>query len=84
MSLPDQALNTETEVEKKRRWEMPDTYVILFAVLLVAVIATYLVPSGSFERETVDGVERVIPGTYSGVDSSPAGFMDIFLALQEV
>ncbi|MCA1011454.1 YfcC family protein [Halobacillus halophilus] len=83
MSLPDEALNTETEVEKKRRWEMPDTYVILFAVLLVAVIATYLVPSGSFERETVDGVERVIPGTYSGVDGSPAGFMDIFLALQE-
>ncbi|WP_281975177.1 YfcC family protein [Halobacillus litoralis] len=81
MSLPDRTLNTG--VEKKRKWEMPDTYVILFAVLLLAVISTYLVPSGAFERETVDGVERVIPGTYSEVDGSPAGFMDIFLALQE-
>ncbi|MGP4062309.1 YfcC family protein [Halobacillus sp. H74] len=81
MSLPYRTLNTG--VEKKRKWEMPDTYVILFAVLLLAVISTYLVPSGAFERETVDGVERVIPGTYSEVDGSPAGFMDIFLALQE-
>ncbi|MFQ3545559.1 TIGR00366 family protein [Halobacillus rhizosphaerae] len=81
MSLPDRSLSPQAE--KKRRWEMPDTYVILFAVLLLAVIATYLVPSGAFERETIDGVERVIPGTFSSVDGSPAGFMDIFLALQE-
>ncbi|GGD23289.1 YfcC family protein [Pontibacillus salipaludis] len=81
MSSPEQALQTQTE--KNRKWEMPDTYVILFAVLLLASIATYLVPSGSFERETIDGVERVIPGTYSEVDGNPAGFMDIFLALQE-
>ena len=81
MSLPERSLSPQAE--KKRRWEMPDTYVILFAVLLLAVIATYLVPSGAFERETIDGVERVIPGTFSSVDGSPAGFMDIFLALQE-
>ncbi|SIT71267.1 YfcC family protein [Edaphobacillus lindanitolerans] len=68
---------------KKRKWEMPDTYVILFAVLLAAVLATYIVPSGAFEREEVGGVERVIPGTYTQTDGSPAGFMDIFLALQE-
>ncbi|MFG6119935.1 YfcC family protein [Thalassobacillus sp. B23F22_16] len=61
---------------------MPDTYVILFLVLLLAVIATYLVPSGSFEREVVDEVERVVPGTYTTVEGNPTGFMDIFLALQ--
>ncbi|WP_040227325.1 YfcC family protein [Bhargavaea cecembensis] len=71
------------EETKKKRWEMPDTYVILFAVLLMAVIATYVVPSGAFQREDIDGVERVIPGTYGQTDGSPAGFMDIFLALQE-
>ncbi|WP_281657846.1 YfcC family protein [Halobacillus sp. Cin3] len=81
MSVP--AEKTEMQHEKKRRWEMPDTYVILFAVLLAAAIATYFVPAGTFERETVDGVERVVPGTFSGADGSPAGFMDIFMALQE-
>ncbi|CAM3776387.1 YfcC family protein [Aeromicrobium ponti] len=76
----DPSLKTETS--KKKKWEMPDTYVILFLVLLLAVIATYLVPAGSFEREAVDGVERVVPGTYAETEGNPAGFMDIFLALQ--
>ena len=49
----------------KRKWEMPDTYVILFLVLLLAVIATYITPAGSFDREEVNGIERVIPNTYS-------------------
>ncbi|MFC2948072.1 YfcC family protein [Virgibacillus sediminis] len=65
-----------------RKWEMPDTYVILFIVLLMAVAATYFVPAGTFEREVVDGVEKVMPDTFSYVDKNPAGFMDIFLALQ--
>ncbi|KXH86720.1 YfcC family protein [Sporosarcina sp. HYO08] len=73
---------TSVETKKKRKWEMPDTYVILFLVLLLAVIATYITPAGSFQREVVDGVERVIPNTYSKAESNPAGFMDIFLALQ--
>lgn len=66
----------------KKKWEMPDTYVILFLVLLMAVIATYIVPAGSFEREMIDEVERVIPDTYTEVTGNPTGFMDIFLALQ--
>ncbi len=66
----------------KKKWEMPDTYVILFLVLLLAVVASYVVPAGSFEREAVDGVERVVADTYSQTESNPAGFMDIFLALQ--
>lgn len=70
------------EGNKKKRWEMPDTYVILFAVLLLAVVLTYIVPAGSFERETVEDVERVVSGTYSQTEGNPAGFMDLFLALQ--
>src|SRR5699024_5154270 len=61
---------------------MPDTYVILFLVLIVASIATYIVPAGAFEREEVDGIERVVSGTFSMVEQNPVGFMDIFLALQ--
>lgn len=66
----------------KKRWEMPDTYVILFTVLLVSVISTFLLPSGEFERETIDGVERVIPGTFSLTEGTTLGLMDIFTAIQ--
>lgn len=69
--------------EKKRKLEAPDTYVILLLVLLIAVVATYLVPAGSFEREVIDGVEQVVPNTYEKVNKNPANLMDIFLALQQ-
>lgn len=61
---------------------MPDTYVILFLVLVATAIATYFVPAGAFEREQVDGVERVVYGTYESTAQDPVGVMDVFLALQ--
>nr|WP_316047298.1 Na+/H+ antiporter NhaC family protein [Planococcus glaciei] len=39
-------------------------------------------PAGTFEREVVEEVERVVPNTYSETEQNPTGFMDIFLALQ--
>lgn len=43
-------------------WKMPDAYLIIFAVIVLAAALTYVVPAGSFEtREKTyvqDGVER--------------------------
>lgn len=72
----------ESNRKSKWKWEMPDTYVILLFVLLLAAAATYIVPAGTFEREVVEEVERVVPNTYSETEQNPTGFMDIFLALQ--
>jgi uncharacterized ion transporter superfamily protein YfcC len=82
-STEKKVMQPEVKESKKKRFPAPDTYVILFIILLLAVLATYLVPGGTFEREVVDGVERVIPDTYTETESQPTGFMDIFLALQE-
>ena len=67
---------------KKKKWEFPDTYVIVFAVLLMAVAATYIVPAGTFDRSETDGVTTIVSGTYENVESSPAGFMNIFMSVQ--
>lgn len=67
---------------KKKKWEFPDTYVIVFAVLLIAVAATYIVPAGAFDREEADGVTTIVSGTYENVESKQAGFMDIFMSIQ--
>jgi len=67
---------------QKKKWEFPDTYVIVFAVLLMAVAATYIVPAGTFDRVETDGVTTIVSGTYENTESSPAGFMDVFLSVQ--
>lgn len=73
--------NLDTEKNKKSKLKMPDTYVFLFLVLLVAAIATYILPAGSYDREEIDGITRIIGGTYSNVESSPVGVIDFLLAL---
>lgn len=44
-------MTTKPQVQSKtpRAWNMPDTYVIIFAIIILAAILTYLVPLGRFE-----------------------------------
>src|SRR5699024_3864460 len=65
-----------------RRFVMPDAYIIIFSIVVLVAIATYFVPAGSYERETVDEITKVVPGSYSTIESTPAGILDIFRAIQ--
>jgi uncharacterized ion transporter superfamily protein YfcC len=60
-------------VKKKR--QIPNTYVIVFFIVLIAAAATWIVPGGSFEREkvTVNGVERslVVKDSFHATESHP-------------
>jgi len=73
----------EQKNQKKRmKFVMPDAYVIIFSIIALAAIATYFVPAGSFERETVDEVTKVIPGSYTPQESNPANLLDLFKSVQ--
>lgn len=76
-------MKAKTKNEKRFSLKMPDTYVLLFGILLLAALATYLVPSGQFEREVKDGLTVVVPGTYHSVEASGVGVMDILLSFQK-
>jgi len=60
---------TAAPVEPKRGFRLPSAYTILFALIVLMAIATWLVPAGVYEL-TKDG--SPIPGTYHSVDSHPA------------
>ena len=56
-------------VAKKKRFEFPNTFVIVFAVILVAAIATWIVPGGKYiETVTPDGSKSII---FESVESVP-------------
>jgi len=48
--------------ERNKTWQMPDTYVIIFFVVLVAALLTYIIPLGRFEvfYKAYDGNENVV------------------------
>ncbi len=43
------SIKTEPNVKMKKTWNMPDTYVIIFFVVVLAALLTYLIPLGRFE-----------------------------------
>jgi uncharacterized ion transporter superfamily protein YfcC len=81
-----QSIQPKHSVQKqtnKKKWAIPDAYVILFSLLAFMAIMTYFIPAGEFERKEVNGRTIVVPNTYQQVESTPANFMDVFLAIQE-
>lgn len=62
-------------MEKKRKFEFPHVFILLLAVILVCCLLTYIIPAGAYDYEEVDGVERVVSGSYHKVDATPVGIM---------
>jgi len=65
---------------KKKRW-IPDAYVIIFMVIILAAIATWIIPAGEFERTQVGGRTVVVPGTFHYVEKNPIGPWKLFLSI---
>lgn len=65
--------------KKKRRLKVPHTYTIIFCIIILMTILTWIVPSGQFDTmENADGRTVVIAGTYHEVGSNPQGILDLF------
>src|SRR5699024_11690235 len=67
--------------KKKKRFAIPDAFIIIFGIALLAAIATYIIPSGEYEREEVDGVTQAVADSYQSVDANPTNLLDLFLAI---
>lgn len=77
-------------MKEKKKLAMPDTWLIVFAIIVVMAILTWVVPSGAYEYETIDvnGTSRsvAIAGTYHTIDkaeTSPTNFLGVFAALYQ-
>jgi uncharacterized ion transporter superfamily protein YfcC len=55
--------------EKKRRFTLPSAYTILFALIVLAAIATWVIPAGLYN---LNAAGEPVPGTYHEVTQKPA------------
>lgn len=77
---------SEKSVSTKKKWKMeaPHPFVILFTVIIIMAIATYLIPAGEYDRsESDDGTSFVVDGSYHRIDSEPAGILPVFEAVHK-
>ncbi len=59
---------------------VPHTFVLLFALVALAAIATYLLPAGEYQRTDVAGRKLVDPASYRTIAAHPASLGDVLLA----
>jgi uncharacterized ion transporter superfamily protein YfcC len=57
------------EPEKKSRFRLPSAYTILFALIVLAAIATWIIPAGMYQ---LNEAGEPVPGTYQEIESQPA------------
>ncbi|NDY94593.1 YfcC family protein [Wenzhouxiangella limi] len=55
------------------RFRVPHTLVLMFAMMIAALVLTWVLPAGQFQTEMNEaGREIVVPGTYTAVEDEPA------------
>src|SRR4051794_21481776 len=57
------------EPAQKSRFTLPSAYTILFALIVLAAVATWIVPAGVY---TLNAAGEPVPGTYHELASHPA------------
>lgn len=67
----------------RRRFRVPHTLVLLFGMIVAAMIVTYVLPAGRFERvENEHGRLQVVPGSYEATpEVEPPGPVAVFTAV---
>ena len=66
--MADTTTTAPTE-KKQRSFKLPSAYTIMFALIVIMAIATWLIPAGTYD---VDKDGSPVPGTYHSVPSHPA------------
>lgn len=70
--------NQQKKTKQKKEMKIPNTFVILFIILVIVCALTYIIPAGSFERVENDaGRMVVVPDSYTETDSSPVSPLSI-------
>ncbi len=73
------------KIGEKKKFNLPHTFIILFAIIVLCAVMTWIIPAGSFDyMENADGRSVAIAGTWHTVDDvSPVGPFRVFELVYE-
>ncbi len=67
---------------EKPGFRFPSAFTILFGLIVLAAVLTWIIPAGRYERVASSMLDRDVPvaGTYATVEANPQGPLDVILA----
>jgi len=68
---------------KSKPWykRIPHAVTMLFGIIVLVTILTYILPAGTYERVLVDGRSTVVPDSYTTITPTPVNILDMFKAI---
>ncbi len=74
----------KNNLNDKRKFKMPDTYVIVAILIIAVAILTYIIPAGVYDTITTEsGQTMVDPTTYHRVDQNPTTIKGLLFAFYD-
>lgn len=79
------AKKTEVKASGKKEKVFPHILVVLFVVIFVAMIATYIVPAGQYERIMDEATGKMVidPNSFKYIPRTPVGVFETFVSIEE-
>ncbi|WP_347925038.1 YfcC family protein [Pontimicrobium sp. SW4] len=70
-------------ISNSKPWykSVPHAVTMLFGIIILVTILTYILPAGTYERIIIDGRNSVVPDSYKVIASTPIGLLDMFRAI---
>ncbi|MCD8020294.1 MAG: AbgT family transporter [Clostridiales bacterium] len=65
--------NKNEKTKKKELIKLPSALTILLLLALLCAVLTWIIPTGNYDTEVVDGTTTVVAGTYHLVERTPVG-----------
>lgn len=65
--------------------KIPDTYTLIFVIILILGLASNFIPAGNYERhiDSITGIEYVVPGSYETVEKTIVSPFKVFEAIPQ-
>ncbi len=63
-----------------KKIKLPDTLVLIFSIMILTAVLTWLVPGGEYQRHDLNGRSVVVPESYQAVSHQPQGLSALLIA----
>ncbi|MDI6704811.1 MAG: C4-dicarboxylate ABC transporter permease [Bacillota bacterium] len=83
--MSSSSVKTDTGPKKKFRLRVPHVYVLLIMIMIIAAIASYVMPAGEYVRVKDEATGRMVidPTTFQEIEKTPVGLFSLALAIPE-
>lgn len=64
-------------MKTKKTFKMPTSYTILYAIIVIVAILTWIVPAGQYQMTEMNGQNIPVAGTYERIENTPQGIFEV-------